>query len=49
VRTVREYWCGRMEHRNRPPLHPIWYLIGWVVLSFVAGLVIKLYREGSLF
>jgi hypothetical protein len=30
-------------------LHPAWYLVEFVVVSFVAGLVIKWYRTGVLY
>lgn len=34
---------------DRPPPHPIWYLIGYVVIAFLAGLAIKWYRTGILY
>jgi hypothetical protein len=33
----------------RPPLHPAWYVVAFVVAAFVAGLVIKWYRTGVLY
>jgi hypothetical protein len=36
------------EYRDRPPIDPIWYLVGFVLVAFLAGLAIKLYRTGAL-
>jgi hypothetical protein len=34
--------------RDRPPIDPIWYLVGFVLVAFLAGLAIKFYRTGAL-
>jgi hypothetical protein len=34
---------------QRPPLHRAWYLVAFVVVAFVAGLVIKWYRTGAIY
>ncbi len=35
--------------RDRPPIDPIWYLIGFVLVAFLAGLAIKFYRTGVIY
>jgi hypothetical protein len=36
------------EYRDRPPIHPAWYLVAFVLVAFLAGLAIKFYRTGVL-
>lgn len=33
----------------RPPLHPAWRIVAFVVLAFLAGLVIKWVRTGAVY
>jgi len=37
-----------MEYRNKPPIHPAWYLVAFILVAFLAGLAIKFYRTGVL-
>jgi hypothetical protein len=34
------------QRSDRPLLHPAWYLVGYVLVAFLAGLAIKWYRTG---
>jgi biotin transporter BioY len=31
---------------RRPPPHPAWYLVAFVVAAFVAGVIIRWWRTG---
>ena len=37
-----------MEYRNKPSIHPAWYLVAFILVAFLAGLAIKFYRTGVL-
>jgi biotin transporter BioY len=32
---------------RRPPPHPAWYLVAFVVAAFVAGVIIRWWRTGA--
>lgn len=35
--------------REHPPINRAWYLVAFVVVSFLAGLAIKRYRTGVIY
>jgi hypothetical protein len=36
------------QRLDRPPIHPAWYLVGFILVAFLSGLAIKFYRTGVL-